>query len=297
MEVIVLGVPTSDGTGIRGCELAPQALRGMGLESMIGKYRKVRDLGDAVPLMGLDKNTDDSDNKTFNYNRVIDFNCVVAEMAIKYARAEDFTLFLGGDHSISAGSIAGRHACFPDTAVIWIDAHADLNTYETSPSKNAHGMSAAALLGAGHLTHNFSEARISEKNLFLLGQRGKALDGGEISLIGDRGIFIRTWDEIQRVGVRPVLEGIIQTVKKNADPRIHLSFDIDVVSGSLVTGTGTPVDGGPDVSEVKEILRILAQSGLMRSMDFVEFNPLLDKDGKTALLCMELLEEVFKYLV
>ncbi|MCL2702881.1 MAG: arginase [Defluviitaleaceae bacterium] len=303
MEVVVLGVPFGDGAGVAGCGEAPRVLREMGLLDRIGKHRIVRDKGDvAVPDAdpGNENKSENLNNeKIFNYKRVIDFNRVVANMAIKYADNEDFTLFLGGDHSISAGSIAGRLSFFPDTAVIWMDAHADLNTDETSPSKNAHGMPVAALMRLGEeKPHSIlPNVQLPIKNLFMLGQRGKALDKGEIDFINEHGIFIRTWDKMRSEGVVSVLESVFDNARKNGATRVHLSFDIDVLCGGLAPATGTPVPDGPDVYYVKLMLRALAGSGLLRSMDFVEYNPSLDKDGASGKLCVELIEEVFKHLV
>jgi len=297
MEIIVLGAPFGEGAGVRGSEEAPRVLREMGLLNRIGRHKLVRDAGDITVPGETDFN--DVNDRIYNYKRVMDFNRAVANMAIKYAEDKDFTLFLGGDHSISAGSILGRLAFFPDTAVIWMDAHADLNTDETSPSKNAHGMPLASLLWLGEeRPHSILPyIQLSKDRLFLLCQRESALDDGEINFINEHGIFIRTWDKMRSEGVVNVFEHVFEAVEKSGANRIHLSFDIDVLRGDIVHGTGTRVGDGPDVYFVKLMMRALAGSGRLRSMDFVEYNPRLDTDGSTGRLCLELLEEVFSHLI
>lgn len=301
MRVAVLGVPTSDGTDIRGSELAPRKLRELGLDRVIGEFWPFNDHGDITE--SVVEHTDKSENltntKIFNYSRVIDFNRRLAEKAAAMTGEEDFTLFLGGDHSLSAATLAGILSRYPDTAVVWMDAHGDLNTDDTTPSHKAHGMPCAALLGFGDLAlrGGLQDLPVLKSDrLFLLCQRQSALDSGETDLIKQEGLYIKTWADIKRIGVVNVVEDILERCRKQKVKRLHLSFDIDALDSSLVPGTGTPVEGGPDATNVSIMLRAIAGSGMLRSMDFVELNPVLDINDVTAKLSLSLLGEIFRFL-
>lgn len=182
-------------------------------------------------------------------------------------------------------------------AVIWIDAHGDINTGETSPSGNSHGMPLAAALGVGEpslVNVYYNGPKVKPENVFIIGARD--LDQGEIELAEELNLNLYTMDSIRKVSLESVIQEITDIINKSNVDGIHLSFDIDVLDKSLVPGTGTPVEKGFSLDEGKILLKELLALGMIKSMDLVELNPLLDENDTTAELCIELVDWIFKYL-
>jgi arginase len=222
-------------------------------------------------------------------DEVADINERLAGRVYSIAKSDAFPLVLGGDHSIAIGSLAGLAKHYNKLGVIWIDAHSDLNTPDTTPSGNIHGMSLAVGLGKGDerlLAIGGEKSRIYPENVVLIGAR--SLDKGERELIRKEGITCFTMQDIDRMGMFRVMEEAIAIVSNGTDG-VHLSFDIDSVDPQIAPGTGTPVPGGLSYREAHLALEMLYESGILTSADFVENNPLLDHGQATSRLIVELI--------
>jgi len=204
-----------------------------------------------------------------------------------------FPLILGGDHSIAIGTIAGLAKHKKNMGVIWFDAHGDINTGETSPSGNIHGMSLAVSLGIGHpnLIHIYGEQpKIKPENVVIIGARD--LDPGERKLIKQLGIKVYTMHEIDRLGMPRVMEEAIGIVSRGTDG-VHLSLDLDGLDPHDCPGVGTPVIGGISYRESHLAMEMLAEADVLTSAEFVEVNPILDVQNKTAKVAVALLCSAF----
>jgi arginase len=217
----------------------------------------------------------------------------LAKMVEQAAGAGKFPLVLGGDHSIAAGTIAGvaRHYRKQKqrVGVIWIDAHADMNTPATSPSGNVHGMPLAATLGMGprELTHIAGYApKVMPRNTVLIGIRD--VDDLESTNVRESGVHAFTMREVDELGMRTVMARAIEAASEGT-AGIHLSFDMDSVDPDEAPGVGTPVRGGLTYREAHLAMEMLSDSGKLLSLEVVEVNPILDTANRTALLAVELI--------
>ena len=198
-----------------------------------------------------------------------------------------FPIFLGGDHSISVGTISGVAASSGRTGVIWLDAHADFNTPETSPSGNVHGMPLAALTGRGHpdlVSIGGAEASVRTEDVVLIGLR--SVDREERRLLSEAGVRAYTMKEIDAYGAAKVVRRALKDLS-HLD-RVHLSFDLDVVDPGIAPGVGTPVRGGLTYREAHLVMELINETGIITSLDVVEINPILDERNGTAELAVEL---------
>jgi len=198
-----------------------------------------------------------------------------------------FPLVLGGDHSLSVGSIRGA-AKNRKLGVIWIDAHADFNTAETTPSGNIHGMPLAALCGLGDpsLVSLWDETPpvVDPKRVAVIGAR--QLDPGEKDNLRSAGVLVQSMEQIDRIGMQAALEKAIERVSNDADG-IYISFDMDALDPGIAPGVGTPVPGGLTYREAHLVGEVVAETGKLIGMDLVEVNPILDLQNQTALLAVE----------
>ena len=204
-----------------------------------------------------------------------------------------FPLILGGDHSLSIGSIAGISKHYENLGVIWYDAHGDLNTLESSPSGNIHGMPLRALIGEGDeaLTNiGGYKNKVKPENVVLIGMRD--LDEGEKKYIKEAGILTYTMADIDRLGMGQVISETIEYLKDKTDG-IHLSLDVDALDPVETPGTGTIVPGGATYRESHLAMEMLHESKLIVSADLVEVNPLIDEYNKTARLAIGLMGSFF----
>ena len=202
-------------------------------------------------------------------------------------------IILGGDHSIALGSISGVSKHFKNLGVVWIDAHGDFNTHEISESKNYHGMPLASLAGYGKkdlVDLYYKGKKIKEENIFHIGARDLNLKEEELI----RSTNVNLYDKvvIDKKGFKWVLVDIIKKCEEQGIDALHISLDIDFMDKEIVPGTGTRVEGGYTVEDTKYILEKLISENIVKSMDFVEFNPILDKDNTTLDICIDLLDNV-----
>lgn len=291
-KISIIGVPTDLGQGRRGVDMGPSAIRYANAIPRLEKLgHEVKDLGDIIiPHIGERLPND------FNLKCLEEVIAANQELAAKIDAIMGegrFPLVLGGDHSIAIGSIAGLTKHKKNMGVIWYDAHGDLNTGETSPSGNIHGMSLGVSLGVGHdkLTNimGFSP-KIKPENVIIIGARD--LDEGERKLIKEIGIKVFTMHEIDRLGMAYVMEEAIKHVSNGTDG-VHLSLDLDALDPHDAPGVGTPVLGGISYRESHLAMEILAEADILTSAEFVEVNPILDHENKTANVAVALMGSLF----
>jgi arginase len=289
--VSILSVPFDMGAGRKGVNLGPNAILQAGL------YRRLVNLGIEYNFEGEVVSPGSTKSEVShhlkNLEEVIELNIKLAAQVASIVEKGNFPLILGGDHSIAIGTLAGLAQNYKNLGVIWFDAHSDLNTEETSPSGNIHGMSLAVGLGIGHplLTQiNSSGFKIKPQNVIIIGARD--LDPGEKEYINASGVTCFTMHDIDRKGMGKVVEKAIDILSGTTDG-IHLSFDVDSLDPLEAPGTGTPVKGGVSYREAHFALELLHESGLITSAEFVEVNPTLDSDNKTAKLAVEFIASLF----
>ena len=298
LDINLIGVPVQYGCDKDGSQEGPGRLRELGIKEALENNRNtVYDMGNIfVPNILPDLKY--KWHKKMKYlNPLVEINKNLAHMVYCSLSANCFPFVVGGDHSLGIGSIAGASKYFDEMAVIWVDAHGDINDLETSPSGNIHGMPLAASLGVGHssITNLYYEGRkIKPENVYILGARD--LDPGEIRLIEKLNINLYTIDYINSNSLDGAVKEILSKLKTSNVDSVHLSFDIDVFDESIVPGTGTPVKDGLSFDEGRYVLDEFMGSKLITSMDFVELNPALDQDNKTEILCMDILRFIGELL-
>lgn len=298
MDISIIGVPIFYGADKRGPELGPAKLREKNVVDIIGRHNhRVFDFGDLFVPEVKECNKFFSHPNMKYLDPIIQVNNNLAHIVYSSIKGGSFPLVLGGDHSIGLGSIAGVSRAYDNLAVIWVDAHGDINTHVTSESGNVHGMSLAKAMGIGYddLTDvYFKGKKIGNENVFIVGARD--LDPGEYDLIKKMNLHVYTSKRIKEKGIEHVVEEILNDISHRNIQALHLSFDIDFIDSKLVPGTGTAVADGPNIDDAKTILKILAETNLVKSMDFVELNPLLDRNDVTAEIAIDLLDWTFKYM-
>ena len=293
MKLNIIGVPTYYGCDKNGTQDAPSKLRNANIIELIKGNGEVEiaDLGDieVKSVMEDDKFKNEKNIKYFE--SIYDLNLKLSKAVDESISSGNFTLIIGGDHSIGLGSITGASKHSQNLGVVWIDAHGDFNTSATSPSKNFHGMPLACLCGHGdsRLVNLYYEGvKIKEENVFHIG--GRDIDDGEYNLLEQSNINLYDKKVIDKIGLEKVVNDIIQKCGDQNIDGIHISLDIDFMDKFIVEGTGTRVAGGYKVEDTKYILKRLIYTGIVKSMDFVEFNPRLDVNNNTLDICKDILE-------
>jgi arginase len=282
--VAIIGAGLDLGAGRRGVDMGPSAIRYAGLEGRIRELGlDVSDWGDVrspVPE-AIDEGT-----ATHRYLGPIKQVCEkVATLVCDALAREQLPLVLGGDHSIAMGTLGGMASARGVGATLWIDAHGDLNRPSTSPTGNVHGMPLAAALGvAGDDFDSDVYPTPSVARAALVGVR--SLDPGERELIRELDVRVFTMSEVDRHGMERVLTEALEFL---ADATfLHVSLDLDAVDPMFAPGVGTPVRGGLSYREAHLALEVVAEAGVLDSLDVVEVNPVLDRENATAELAVEL---------
>ncbi len=285
MNVHLMGVQMDLGQKRRGVDMGPSALRYAGLEQSLTQLgHSVLDLGD------IDVPNPESGKTSVGEKRIQAVANVcerIFEEGRRCVETGAFALFLGGDHSMSIGSVKAAAHGSPETlGVIWIDAHADFNTPETSPSGNIHGMPVAVLSGEGAepLKQVGEGITVPAKNFVQIGIRD--VDAKEAQRVSHSDLNVFTMHDIDIIGMAAVAEKTLALIS-NCD-RIHVSLDLDSLDPAEAPGVGTPVQGGLSYREAHLLAEILSACGKVRSLDVVEVNPILDERNKTALVAVEL---------
>ena len=297
-RLAVLGVPIDIGASQPGAAMGPAALRTAGLmESLRDLGHEVEDQGDVAPPTPLHIDGSFPSDKARNLAEVAAWSRLLSDRTYAIARAGACPIVLGGDHSLSIGTVNGvaRHAqeAGRELFVLWLDAHADFNTPATTLSGNMHGMSAALLAGEPGVEAVFGEharAAIRPGNLRLFGIR--SIDSGERATLRARGVEVIDMRLIDEFGVGALMRRVLDAVAA-ADGLLHVSFDIDVLDPAIAPGVGTTVPGGATLREAHLVMELLHDSGLVTSLDVVELNPFLDVRGQSAILLVDLIGSLF----
>ena len=291
-RIRVIGVPLDMGASRRGVDMGPSAMRVAGLEARLEALgHQVTDGGNILVEIA---ETRKSGNKSARYLEEIAETCTRTAEAVMKTLQEGMTpLVLGGDHSLAAGSVSGVAEFYrrkgEKIGVIWIDAHSDINTPETSPSGNVHGMPLAALLGLGPepLANIFGYSpKIAAANTVLIGVRD--IDAAERENIRRAGVaHVYTMRDLDERGMRTVMEEALAAAG-DGTAGYHVSLDMDWIDPEDAPGVGTPVRGGATYREAHLAMEILADHGRLLSFEIVEVNPVIDEHNRTADLAVEL---------
>jgi arginase len=286
MQIDIIGVPIDLGADRRGVDMGPSAIRYAHLQ------KKLEDLGYTVndegnvevPIAEMCKIT----NPKLKYlDCIIPMSRRVSGAVSTSIQAGNFPLVIGGDHSLSIGSVRGA-ARNKKIGVIWLDAHADFNTAETTPSGNIHGMSLAILCGLGDksLVQLWDEPVpvIDPKKIAIVGARD--LDEGEKVNLQNAGAMVQGMEQIDRYGMVACLEKAIERISRDVDG-IYLSLDLDSLDPEHAPGVGTPVPAGLTQREAHLACEMIGETGKLIGMDIVEVNPILDIQNRTALLAAD----------
>jgi len=287
-RVGLLGVPLDLGAGRRGTDMGPSAIRLAGLTRHLERLGiEVHDHGDQVVATPERRAPGDP---TFRFGNHIARACTRLRERVKTILADGaMPLVLGGDHSIAMGTVSGTASFAGRIGLLWVDAHADLNTPESSPSGNVHGMPLAALLGRGPdalLGIGESTPVVAVKDTVILGLR--AVDEGESRRIRNRGIHVYTMTDIDRRGIADCMAEALEIIT-NKTEGFHVSFDMDSLDPDIAPGVGTPVHGGLTYREAHYACEAIAESKKLLSLEVVEVNPILDIANKTGQTAVELI--------
>ncbi|MBB5209706.1 arginase [Chiayiivirga flava] len=292
--VSLIGVPTDVGAGHRGASMGPEALRVAGLgEALQARGLQVVDRGN---LSGPFNPWQPPADGYRHLQQVVAWNTALMHATAAELAAGHLPITLGGDHCLAVGSIvavaqhcrrAGRKL-----RVLWLDAHADFNTSQITPSGNVHGMPVACLCGIGprELTHLGGDSpALKPDEIRQIGIR--SVDEGERRLVHEFGLDIYDMRYIDEIGMKRVMEEALDGV--DADTHLHVSFDVDFLDPGIAPGVGTTIPGGPTYREAQLVMEMIADTGRMASLDIVELNPAFDSQNRTALLAVDLVESLF----
>ena len=290
----LLGAPTDIGAGHRGASMGPEALRVAGLARALSE--RGLDVIDRGNLAGPFNPTEPPRDGYRHLDGVVAWNRVVYDAVHDELARGRVPVLLGGDHCLAIGSISAI-ARFCATRgrklrVLWLDAHADFNTREITPSGNIHGMPVACLCGLGPepLTKLGGAApALKPDEIRMIGIR--SVDPGERKLVHDFGLDIYDMRYIDEVGMKRAVEEALEGV--DADTHLHVSFDVDFLDPLIAPGVGTTVPGGPNYREAQLVMEMIADRGALASLDIVELNPAFDLHNRTAELCVDLVESLF----
>lgn len=300
MNIHLIGVPLDLGAGKRGTGLGPAAIRYAGMNLTPRLDEQLSKLGHPmidegnIPVPAFTLPPEDVGDARLRYLKPITDACrQLAERVARHCGPEDFPLVIGGDHSIAMGTLPGVVRARGPVGVIWIDAHADFNTAESTPSGNIHGMPLAALVGIGdrRLVELCGSGRtVDPTRVVIIGSRD--LDPGEKAFLREVGVNVFTMKEIDRLGLATVMEQAIELATRDTNG-LHISFDMDAVDPDFAPGVGTRVAGGLTYREAHLSLELIADSGKMTSLEIVEVNPTLDHENRTAIMAAELILSAF----
>ena len=284
--IAVIGAALDLGAGRRGVDMGPSAIRYAELETRIRSLgRECVDLGNVQTAVAEAANVGD---ERMRYLREILTACERVADLVGAAKAEGrLPLVLGGDHSVALGTLGGLARESGAGGVLWVDAHGDLNRPGTSPSGNVHGMVLAAAMGLGGADFEVPGLHvpsIDPSRVALVGVR--ALDDGERALLRELNATVFTMSDVDRLGIEHAVTKALEQI--DGPGFVHVSLDMDALDPDVAPGVGTPVRGGLSYREAHLAMELVAESGLMRSLEIVEVNPILDRENETAELAVEL---------
>ena len=287
-KVALIGAPLDLGAGRRGVDMGPSAIRYAGLEQHLREALGIEsvDLGNIETPVAESLETGDESARFLP--QILELCDRVATLVADARRKGETPLVLGGDHSVALGSLVGMASAHGQGGVVWLDAHGDLNTPESSPTGNVHGMVLAAALGLGgsaFAREGWTLPAVESGRLALVGVR--SLDQGERELLKRLDAKVFTMTDLDRIGIERCMREAIAHASGAAF--LHVSLDLDVVDPETAPGVGTPVRGGLSYREAHLAMELIAESGLADSFDVVEVNPVLDRENATGKLAVELI--------
>ena len=292
--IALIGVPTDIGAGHRGASMGPEALRVAGIADALSSHGL--DVLDYGNLQGPVNPWQAPNDGYRHLPEVAEWNRLTMEAVSASLARGELPIVLGGDHCLGIGSITAVARHCRDTGkklrILWLDAHADFNTSQVTPSGNIHGMPVACLCGLGpdELTQlGGSTPAIQPEEIRQIGIR--SVDIGEKRLVHRYGLDIYDMRYIDEVGMKRSLEEALEGVDENT--HLHVSFDVDFLDPSIAPGVGTTVPGGPNYREAQLVMEMIADTGRLGSLDIVELNPAFDEHNKTGALAVDLVESLF----
>ena len=292
--VSLIGAPTDIGAGMRGASMGPEALRVAGLAAVLqAQGLQVQDCGDVAgprnpwqaPIDGYR-----------HLNEVVAWNQALHAAVYAQLGLARLPIVLGGDHCLAIGSISAVARHCRDTGkklrVLWLDAHADFNTNTLTPSGNLHGMPVACLCGLGPEALTGIGGQVPAIEAAWLRQIGiRSVDAGEKRLVHAHNLDVFDMRFIDEQGMRATM--LLALADLDADTHLHVSFDVDFLDPDIAPGVGTTVRGGPNYREAQLCMEMIADTGLLASLDIMELNPALDERNRTAELAVDLVESLF----
>jgi len=284
--VAIIGATLDLGSGRRGVDMGPSAIRYAGLDARVeGLGRRCEDWGNVS--VAVAEASAVGDERVRFLPQIKEACGRIADLVVRAVEGGYLPLVLGGDHSFADGTLGGLARAEGPGGVLWLDAHGDLNRPETSPSGNVHGMPLAAALGlAGPAFESeaFRLPALDPARVALVGVRD--LDDAERYQLAELDALVYTMSDVDRLGVERVLHEALEHVA--GDGFVHVSLDMDVLDPEVAPGVGTPVRGGLSYREAHLAMELVAESGLAGSLEVVEVNPVLDRENETAKLAVEL---------
>lgn len=290
MPIDIIGVPVDFGANERGVDMGPGAIRYSGLGKALNEMGlSYRDLGN-IPVPILQSSYEDTSVKMKYVNEINLVNESLSKVVYKSLIEGNVPLVLGGDHSIAIGTVLGAQRALKNIGVIWMDAHGDFNNETTTLSGNVHGMSLAASAGLGSQAITSFKTDdtnfVNPEKIVIIGAR--SIDREEAALIRKSGVHIFTMEDIDLYGIREIMKKAIEIVERGTEG-FHLSFDIDVISPTEAPGVGTPVKGGLTYREAHTAVEMLSGRDKLKSLEFVELNPIRDNANMTGELAVSLI--------
>ncbi len=289
MRCRIVGAPVQEGNSYPGCDMGPSSLRVAGIVSALRQLgHEVEDLGAVQPEAIHPRTHPNSSIKALP--EISAWTASITEAAYK-ASADAMPIFLGGDHSMSAGSLAGVARRAADLKrplfVLWLDAHPDFHTLDTTESGNLHGVPLAYASGLPGFAGYYPDLAVAvdPRRVCTLGLR--SVDPAERKALGEAGVTVHDMRAIDEHGIGALLRAFLERVAK-ADGLLHVSLDVDFLDPSIAPAVGTTVPGGATLREAHLAMEMLSDSGLVTSLDLVELNPFLDERGRTATLLVDL---------
>ncbi|MBB6100087.1 arginase [Deinobacterium chartae] len=288
MNISILGIPMDLGAGRRGVDMGPSALRNAQLAGALRKLgHEVRDLGDVG--VRIKETLDAHEEHGWIFRDSIFDACAAACERLLELPDDTFPISIGGDHSVSMGTVAGC-ARGRRTGLIWVDAHTDFNTPESSPSGNIHGMPVSHLIGLGDekLRSIGGDWFLRPEDIVMIGIR--SVDPEEREMVRAHGVTVYTMKEVDQLGITRIAGETLERL--GGLEALHVSFDADALDPTVAPGVGTPVPGGLTYREAHLLMELFSDSGRVTSMDIVEVNPILDAYNQTAQIMVGMAESL-----
>ncbi|WDU53355.1 arginase [Taylorella equigenitalis] len=293
-KIALVGVPTDVGAGHRGSSMGPEALRVAGIsDRLLAMGFEVLDRGN---LHGPVNPVRAPERGYRNFDEVVEWNRLTCDAIYDELKQGNLPIMLGGDHCLATGSISAVSRYVRESGkklrVIWLDAHTDFNTSESTPSGNMHGMPVACLFGHGPkemVELSGIVPALTSDQIYQIGIR--SVDSIEKVLVHEAGHQVFDMRKLDEIGMREAMEFALDGLTD--EYHLHVSFDVDFLDPEIAPGVGTTVRGGPDYREAQLCMEMIADTGLISSLDIVELNPALDVQNLTANIACELVESLF----